>query len=202
MIKKQIRQELRAKIAGVSPASLHERSIQACARLTQTPEYVHSEIIMVFLSLPTEVDTTPLVLQAWRDHKRVLAPKVSWEQRRMLPIQIDSLSDDLSESALGIREPADGVPIPLADIDMVVVPGIGFDLSGNRLGRGRGFYDRFLAHRDWAGIACGLALEDQVMQAVPVSEHDMKVQMLVTDSAVRRFGALAGGAVEPVGKPT
>jgi 5-formyltetrahydrofolate cyclo-ligase len=148
------------------------------------------------------VDTTPLVLQAWRDHKRVLAPKVSWEQRRMLPIQIDSLSDDLSESALGIREPADGVPIPLADIDMVVVPGIGFDLSGNRLGRGRGFYDRFLAHRDWAGIACGLALEDQVMQAVPVSEHDMKVQMLVTDSAVRRFGALAGGAAGPVSKPT
>jgi 5-formyltetrahydrofolate cyclo-ligase len=142
---------------------------------------------MVFLSLPTEVDTTSLVLQAWRDRKRVLAPKVSWEQRRMLPIQINSLSDDLSESVLGLREPADGVPIPLANIDMVIVPAIGFDLHGNRLGRGRGFYDRFLAHRDWAGIACGLALEDQVIDEVPVSEHDMRVQMLVTDAEVRRF---------------
>jgi len=186
--KKEIRQQLRAKMAGVSPAELHERSIQACSRLAQTPEYAHSEIIMVFLSLPAEVDTTLLVLQSWRDRKRVLAPKVSWEQRRMLPIQIDSLSDDLSESVLGLREPADGVPIPLANIDMVIVPGIGFDLKGNRLGRGRGFYDRFRAHRDWAGIACGLALEDQVLEEVPVSEHDRKIQMLVTDKAVRRFG--------------
>lgn len=190
MIKKEIRQQLRAKIASISPAELHERSVRACARLAQTREYTRSEIIMVFLSLPTEVDTTSLVLQAWRDRKRVLAPKVSWEQRRMLPIQIDSLSDDLSESVLGLREPADGVPIPLANIDMVIVPGIGFDLKGNRLGRGRGFYDRFLAHRDWAGIACGLALEDQVLEEVPVSEHDRKIQMLVTDQTVRRFGKL------------
>lgn len=187
MIKKQIRQQLRAKIASISPTLLHERSIQACSNLAKTPEYVRSEIIMVFLSLPTEVDTTPLVLQAWRDRKRILAPKVSWEQRRMLPIQIDSLSDDLSESILGIREPADGVPIPLANIDMVIVPGIGFDLQGNRLGRGRGFYDRFLAHRDWSGIACGLALKEQVLDSVPVSEHDMKIQILVTDAGVHRF---------------
>jgi 5-formyltetrahydrofolate cyclo-ligase len=199
VIKKQIRQQLRARIACISPTELHERSIQACSRLAKTPEYAHSEIIMVFLSLPTEVDTTPLVLQAWRDRKRILAPKVSWEQRRMLPIQIDSLSDDLSESILGIREPADGVPIPLANIDMVIVPGIGFDLHGNRLGRGRGFYDRFLAHRDWAGIACGLALEDQVLETVPVSEHDMKIQMLVTDASVHRFGSLANqAAAEPI----
>lgn len=187
MIKKEIRQQLRAKMASVSPAVLHERSIQACSQLARTPEYARSEIVMVFLSLPAEVDTTPLVLQAWRDRKRVLAPKVSWEQRRMLPIQINSLSDDLSESALGIREPADGVPIPLANIDMVIVPGIGFDLRGNRLGRGRGFYDRFLAHRDWAGVACGLALEEQVLEQVPVSEHDKPIQMLVTDKTVRRF---------------
>ncbi len=107
----------------------------------------------------------------------------------MLPIQIDSLSDDLSESILGIREPADGMPIPLANIDMVIVPGLGFDTKGNRLGRGRGFYDRFLAHRDWAGVACGLALEDQVLDEVPVTDHDAKINMLVTDKAVRRFDA-------------
>lgn len=190
MSKREIRQQLRSKMACVSPASLHERSIQACSQLARTPEYARSEIIMVFLSLPTEVDTTPLVLQAWRDRKRVLAPKVSWEQRRMLPIQINSLSDDLSESVLGIREPADGVPIPLANIDMVIVPGIGFDLTGNRLGRGRGFYDRFLAHRDWAGVACGLALEEQVLDQVPVTELDKTIQMLVTDKQVRRFGSL------------
>ncbi len=79
------------------------------------------------------------------------------------------------------------MPIPLINIDLVIVPGMGFDLQGNRIGRGRGFYDRFLAHRDWAGIACGLALEEQVADVVPVSDHDRRIQMLVTDAAVRRF---------------
>jgi len=185
--KKEIRQQLRTQMANLSAIELRERSARACTKLTQTREYARSEFVMVFLSLPNEVDTTSLVLQAWRDGKRVLAPKVDWDQRRMLPIQINSLSDDLSESVLGIREPVDGMPIPLANIDMVVVPGMGFDAKGNRLGRGRGFYDRFLAHRDWAGIACGLTLEIQVVDDLPVDEHDIKVHMLVTDAAIRRF---------------
>ena len=187
MIKKELRQRVRDALAALPPAVLHERSARACLQLVETREYARAEIIMVFLSLPTEVQTTPLVLQAWRDRKRVLAPKVSWEQRRMLPIEINSLSDDLSESPMGIREPARGVPFPVANIDLVIVPGLAFDRAGNRLGRGRGFYDRFLAHRDWRGLSCGLALEEQVFEQVPVGEHDARVDMLVTESAVRRF---------------
>lgn len=187
--KKELRQHLRQAVEAISPEDLHARSIRACNHLIHTPEYERAEIIMVFLSLPNEVDTTSLVLHAWRDRKRVLAPKVSWEQRRMLPIEIRSLSDDdVAHSPMGIREPAQGMPIPVAIIDLVVVPGLGYDMHGNRIGRGRGFYDRFLAHPDWHGIACGLALEDQVVPEVPVSEHDMQVDMLVTDEAVRRFG--------------
>jgi 5-formyltetrahydrofolate cyclo-ligase len=187
--KKDLRHNLRQAIDAITPDDLHARSVRACNLLIRTPEYERAEIIMVFLSLPNEVDTTPLVLHAWRNRKRVLAPKVSWEQRRMLPIEIRSLSDDVSQSPMGIREPAQGVPIPVAIIDLIVVPGLGFDLHGNRIGRGRGFYDRFLAHPDWHGTACGLALEDQVAPDVPISEHDMQVDMLVTDEAVRRFGA-------------
>ncbi len=188
MIKKALRQQLREIMARLSPTELHERSVRACSRLAETPEYERAEILMVFLSLPAEIDTTPLVLRAWRDRKRVLAPKVSWEQRRMLPIEIRSLGDDVRESPLGLREPAEGVPIPVADIDMVIVPGLGFDRLGNRIGRGRGFYDRFLAHRDWQGVAGGLAFQEQVVDHVPVSEHDMQVDMLVTDTEVVRFG--------------
>jgi len=187
VIKKALREQLREVLTSVPPDQLHERSLRACAMLAETPEYRRSEIIMVFLSLPTEIDTTPLVLRAWRDDKRVLAPRVSFEQRRILPIEIESLSDDLFESPLGIREPARGVPIPQANIDMVIVPGLGFDHSGHRIGRGRGFYDRFLAHGEWKGTSCGLAFECQVVEQVPVMEHDMKVNMLVTDEQVRRF---------------
>ncbi len=105
----------------------------------------------------------------------------------MLPIEIRSLSDDVSESPMGIREPVQGVPIPVSGIDLIVVPGLGFDLDGHRIGRGRGFYDRFLAHQDWRGVSCGLAIHEQVVEQVPVAEHDVRVDMLVTDSAVQHF---------------
>lgn len=187
MLKKELREQLRRALQVIEPAALHDRSAQACDLLCRQREFQRAEIIMVFLSMPGEVDTTPLVLQAWEASKRVLAPKISWEQRRLLPIEIRSLTDDVSRSPLGMREPAKGVPIPVADIDLVVVPGLGFDAHGNRLGRGRGFYDRFLGHRDFRGTACGIALAEQVVEAIPVGPHDRPVHLLATDERVLRF---------------
>lgn len=142
---------------------------------------------MVFLSLPHEVDTTPVVLHCWQHRKRVLAPKVSWSQRRMLPVEIRSMTDDLTVSSMGIREPVTGIPFPIPLIDMVIVPGLAFDEYGNRLGRGRGFYDRFLAHPECRGVTCGLALEKQMLPALPVGPLDRHVSMIVTDEQTRRF---------------
>ena len=187
MVKKELRQKLREVLTKISPEWRHDASHRACDRLIDTREYQRAEVVMVFLSLPLEIDTTPLVLQCWRDRKRVLAPQVSWEQRRMLPVEIQSLSDDLTETRFGIREPARGVPIPVCDIDLLIVPGLGFDTAGNRIGRGRGFYDHFLTSSEWRGISCGLAFERQVVVHVPTSDHDIRVDMLVTDATTRRF---------------
>lgn len=187
MSKKELRRQLRERLAAISPADLQARSVAACRRLCGTREYARSDVIMIFLATINEVDTTPLALQAWHDAKRVLAPRVSWEQRRMLPVEIHSLTTDVRSGLLGVREPAEGMPVPVSDLDLVVVPGLGFDEQGNRLGRGRGFYDRFLSHRDFRGISCALAFEEQVVQAVPVVPTDIRVDMLVTDCRVRRF---------------
>ena len=73
-------------------------------------------------------------------------------------------------------------------IDLVIVPGLGFDEHGNRLGRGRGFYDRFLAHPEFRGVSCALAFELQMTESVPSDALDIRVNMLVTDAKVRRFG--------------
>jgi 5-formyltetrahydrofolate cyclo-ligase len=187
-VKKELRANLRRILADLAPADIKEKSSAAAALLFHQPEWKKAEILMLFLSLPNEIDTTPIALRAWQERKRVLAPKISWEQRRLLPIQIDSLADDVMNSPLGIREPANGVPIPVADIDLVIVPGLGFDPLGNRLGRGRGFFDRFLAHKDFRGIACALCFEEQFVDQVPAGPHDIPVDMLVTDKHVRRFG--------------
>lgn len=158
-----------------------------CHRLAEQAEFIRAQVVMVFLSLPSEVDTSGLVLRCWQDHKRVLAPKVSWEQRRMMPIEIRSLTHSLQETEFGIREPISGVPFPISLIDLVIVPALGYDEYGNRLGRGSGFYDRFLSHSEFKGTACGIAFEEQVLPQLPVGPLDRPVDLLVTDAQVRRF---------------
>ena len=187
--KKELRQRLRKILADIPTQDLSAKSLRACQLLFEQREYIKAEVIMVFLSLPLEIDTTPLVLRAWQSRKRVLAPKVSWNQRRMLPIEIRSLTEDLTVSTMGIREPLTGVPFPISLIDLVIVPGLGFDEYGNRLGRGRGFFDRFLAHPEFTGISCALAFEEQITPQVPVGPLDRHVNMLVTDAKARRFNA-------------
>lgn len=188
-VKKELRQRLRKTLAEIPEEELAARSLRACHRMFEQREYVKAEVVMVFLSLPHELDTTPFVLRCWQDRKRVLAPKVSWNQRRMMPLEIRSLTDDLLVSTMGIREPAAGIPFPISLIDLVIVPGLGFDQYGNRLGRGRGFYDRFLAHPEFEGVACAMGLEEQLTTSIPVGPLDRRVDMLVTDEQVRRFGS-------------
>jgi 5-formyltetrahydrofolate cyclo-ligase len=186
-VKKELRKRLRDMLASIPPEEIQARSVLACNRLIEQATYRKAEILMVFLSLPSEVDTTSLVLRAWQDRKRVLAPKVSWEQRRMLPVEIRSLTSDVAITQLGIREPISGPPIPIQLIDLVIVPGLGFDGQGNRLGRGRGFYDQFLAHPQFRGVSCALAFEEQMTESVPYDALDVRVNMLVTDKKTHRF---------------
>jgi len=185
--KKLLRQDLRRRLSAIAPEALQQRSAAACRLLCEQDEYRRAEVLMLFLSTAHEVDTRQLALQAWADTKTVLAPRVSWDQRRMLPVEIQSLASGVQEGFMGIREPVEGMPIPVSDIDLVIVPGLGFDEHGNRLGRGRGFYDRFLSHPDFRGVSCALALEDQVVERIPVGPSDVRVDMLVTDARVRRF---------------
>jgi 5-formyltetrahydrofolate cyclo-ligase len=186
-VKKELREKLRAVMSQIPSEDLHRRSAHAATLLFGEPEYQHAETMMIYLSLPREVDTTPIVLRAWQDGKRVVAPQVVWEGRQMIPIEIRSLEDDVADGVTGVREPIRGVPTPIETIDLVIVPGLGFDAFGNRLGRGRGFYDRFLSRSEFRGVPCGLALEEQVVTSIPAGPGDMRMKMLVTDQQVHRF---------------
>ena len=188
MPKRALRQQVRQRLAAVPADELRRRSALVCGLLCQQPEYQRGEVLMLFLSTPQEIDTSQLAIQAWADLKRVLAPRVTWDQRRMLPIEIQSLATDVEVGYMGNREPVEGPPVPTADIDLVVVPGLAFDEHGNRLGRGRGFYDRFLSHPEFRGVSCAVALEEQVFPTIPTDPTDARMNMLVTDVKVRRFG--------------
>jgi 5-formyltetrahydrofolate cyclo-ligase len=185
--KAALRRELREKIAAMTPQQRHIKSLAACTLLAGAPEFAQARVVMLYLSTPEEVDTAPLALRCWQAGKSVVVPKVSWDQRRMLPVEITSLQTGITSTGPGIREPIAGKPIPLDLIDLAIVPGLGFSITGHRIGRGMGFYDRFLAQSEFVGRSCGLAFEEQIVEALPVLDHDIPLSMLVTDSGIRRF---------------
>ena len=186
-MKKSLRKLVRAKLAAMSPAVAHAKSMAACRRLMAQPEFDRAHVVMIYLPLPDEVELSPVALRGWQEQKIIAAPKISWDKRHMIPIEIRSLATDVVSTVRGLREPSDGDPIPLEMLDLVVVPGLAFDPRGNRLGRGAGFYDRFLALPQFRGVAVGLAFREQVIESLPVQENDVPVHMLVTDEQVLRF---------------
>jgi 5-formyltetrahydrofolate cyclo-ligase len=185
--KSTIRRELREKLATMSEADRAAKSAAAADLMTASPEFAAARAVMLFLSGPHEVDTAPLALRCWQSGKMVVVPKVSWDQRRMLPVEITSLQTNMTTTGPGVREPVSGKPIPVNLIDLVMVPGLGFTIDGHRIGRGMGFYDRFLALPNFVGLSCGLAFEEQIVPSLPVLDHDMSLSMLCTDRGIRRF---------------
>lgn len=187
--KAAVRKHLRAVLAAMSDADRHRKSLSACSLLAGSPEFAAARVVMLFLSTPTEIDTASLALKCWQAGKTVVVPKVSWDQRRMLPVEINSLNNGMAVTGPGVREPISGQPIPVGFIDLVVVPGLGFSPTGYRIGRGMGFYDRFLAQPDFLGVSCGLGFEEQIIEELPVLDHDIPLGMLVTDGGIRRFAS-------------
>jgi 5-formyltetrahydrofolate cyclo-ligase len=186
--KKALRAQLREMMQGIDVHELRDKSDAAAARLFGTVEFDEATTIMIFLSIPNEIDTCPIAMRAWQTRKTVTVPLVSFEQRHMIPVELKSLNDPMETGRLGVRHPTNGQPIPVDDIDLVVVPGLGFDLEGHRLGRGAGFYDRFLSQPSFNGTACALAIDEQVVDLIPAMNHDVAVEMLVTDKRLVRFG--------------
>lgn len=187
--KSVIRKHLRDVLAQMTDAQRHAKSLAACALITASREFDAARVVMLYLSTANEVDTASLALRAWQAGKTVVVPKVSWDQRRMLPIEISSLTTGLTSTGPGIREPVAGMPVPTEFIDLVIVPGLGFTNKGYRIGRGMGFYDRFLAQSDFLGVSCGLAFSEQVVDNLPVLDHDVPLSMLATDTGLRRFAS-------------
>ena len=187
MEKNELRNRMRAILGTITPQQRHKRSLDVCHQLQDTPEFRRAETIMLFLSMEQEVETSTLVLQAWKESKTVPLPHVLWEQRDIQPVVIKSLDTSPNPLVQGLRDPVGGTPISLARIDLVAVPGLAFDRRGYRLGRGKGFYDRFLSQKDFQGLRIALCFHEQLLEELlPVEPHDVPMNMIITDQKIVR----------------
>jgi 5-formyltetrahydrofolate cyclo-ligase len=184
--KKQARAEIRRRLRALSAEEKARKSKTICERVTQLPEFRDAKVVMLFASMPDEVDTSLLFARAFADGKRVVAPKCLTGHRRILPILLRS-GADLAPGAYGIMEPTGSQSIPVEEIDFVLVPGYGFDRAGNRLGKGAGYYDKFMSQPGFRATRCAIAFSAQLLDQVPHDEHDLPVQILVTEDRLLRF---------------
>ncbi len=185
--KKNLREEMRAKLAGMSLGDVAVASAAAARLLAGLEEFVRAEVVMLYLSVAGEIDCLPLAREAWQGGKAVLAPTACDNCRNMRPILCRPGDAEMFDISHGLRQPARReLEMEIQGIDLVVVPAMAFDRAGNRLGRGGGFYDRFLARPGLGAIKIGLAFDAQIVDTIPVGPHDLPVDIIVTDKEIIR----------------
>jgi 5-formyltetrahydrofolate cyclo-ligase len=187
MEKDALRHELKTKLMQMSSTDRVRKSKLLCEHVIGSEVFREATVIMTFLSLPHEVDTTPLILYAWQCGKTVAVPKVSWQQRHMIPVEITSLETGLQADKMGLRTPMNGTPVPFEEIDLVLTPGLGFDRQGNRLGRGGAYYDRFFSIQKLKAVRWGIAFSEQLCDAIPHDDNDVPVHAVVTEQGILTF---------------
>lgn len=177
--KAAIRKEIREKLRTIPAANRVSGAQQACGLLERQAVWKNARSVFFYAPLAGELDIWPLVEDSLASGKLVCLPRFDSATQRYIACRIQNLAGDLETGQFGIREPAPNcLPFPLNQLDLVLVPGVAFDLRGRRLGRGKGFYDRLLA--DAGGLKCGVAFDEQIVTEIPVEPHDISVNCILT----------------------
>ena len=186
MDKKRARSEIKRRLRAMTPEEKARKSREICERVMQLPEFQRARAVMLFASMPDEVDTRLLFERSFADGKRVASPRCVTGERMIHPVLVRSMRD-LAPGAYGILEPTGGETIPVEEIDFVLVPGYGFDRAGNRLGKGAGYYDKFMSQPGFRATRCAVTFAAQLLDETPHDDRDIPVQVLVTENETLRF---------------
>lgn len=145
--------------------------------------YRSARVVMAYMTFGSEFMTDAFINAAIRDGKTIVLPKIDRAHDRLAIHTVRELERDLAAGPWGIREPrSDACPIALlSEIDFVLAPGLGFTVRGDRLGYGRGYYDRLLAARDPGAALVAAAFSVQVVDEIPTTAQDVRIDRVITE---------------------
>ncbi len=179
--KQAIRREIAAKRTALSPDQIATASRQIADTLLALEEFGAARSVALYMALPGEVRLDGLFPACWKQGKRTCIPVFNARARLYDLAEIDA--DTRFETGhYGIREPVDVRNIDIEEVDFMVVPGVAFDETGRRLGRGGGYYDRLLAR--FAGFSCAVAFDFQLLPRIPAEPHDLPVDAIATETKI------------------
>ena len=179
--KKQIRKELLRKLNSQAREKALKKSSIIKEKLFSLPEFKKSKFVMLYASKSNEVNTKTIIDEALKMGKRVVLPRCT-SQKGIVPKEIRNTHTDLEKGIYGIRQPRECQrSLQPRKINLIVVPGVAFDKQNRRLGRGKGYYDRFLKKLPRNKISIGLAFDFQIVENLPEDSHDIPVSKVITD---------------------
>lgn len=200
MPKTSIRQTILNRRRSLAAEICFASSLHIQERLLDMPEFVAAECVALYSPIANEVFTEAVFQEAVGLAKCVVYPRM-----RGAELEFVQVGDrrELGPGAFGVLEPKGKNSVPLTAVDLVVVPGVAFDLHGHRLGYGKGFYDRAFGVGSGRPLLVGFGFELQVVDQLPREGHDVRLDLLITESRVVDFRNQlpAEGTPSPANQP-
>jgi len=178
LTKQRIRSKILIKLLNQKEEHRKRKSKSIQRKLFAAAAFKKARLVMFYIPLRGEVDTHDMIKAAQKLGKKVVVPVC---QKHTIDLRPCLLGEpvQLKRGPYGVYEPVVAQYVPISRLDLVIVPGVAFDASGNRLGRGKGFYDRFLKKAPATSEFVGLAFDFQVLPSIPTQPHDVRVQRVI-----------------------
>lgn len=181
-MKNQIREEIKEKRRTLSEINRERKSHQIFEKFISLPEIKEAKNILVYVSYGEEVVTHFMIKRLLQTDKVLYTPKVDGDN--IIACRLDHW-EDLEFGTFGILEPKEVIEIKHpSELDLIMVPGVAFTEKGDRMGLGKGFYDRFLDKCPATKV--GLAYDEQIINELPIEDHDVPMDIIITDSTIIR----------------
>ena len=183
--KKKIRKEIKMRLKNLTAHDFNLKSEKVLEQLVKLPEWQKADTVLIFLSLQDEIKTDIIIKQALSEEKKTAVPRI--KDNDLVFHIIESLNSDFNTHKLGMDEPDETFPVITPQLlktenTLIIVPGLAYDKNCFRLGRGKGFYDRFLSSVEDDISKIGIGYDFQIIESVPVEDHDFPLDMVITDN--------------------
>lgn len=188
-----MRRQVREAMLALAPGERQTLSARACEALIATDLFARARAVLLYAPADDEPNISLLAGAAADAGVTIAVPGIDWASKALIPRIVRDLGPSLVPGKHGVRVPPEDAPLmPVGSIDLIVIPGVAFDRSGGRLGRGGGFYDRFLGGQPRRAPVVAVALPVQVVGSVPRGGHDARIDALALPTGVLLCGNPAG----------
>ena len=169
-----LRKAVRTRLAAMSDADKEQQSTAICHSLKAHIAVTGARVVALFSPLPDEPRIWPLVEDLSKS-MAVLLPRIEGDVMNFYCYSPESMSS----GAFGILEPVGGEPVAPYEIDVMVVPGVAFTLTGDRMGRGKGYYDKYMSLEEFRAVKIGVCYDVQLVDVLPTEIHDVKIDSII-----------------------